>query len=386
MKIGKKNIAIGFLIFIAGLGVSKASLFDDVLGFLGNYLTIGGVAPSQYQEQLQTLALNQLGSQYAPALDFCYVQTPTSNTGSLTEVSLNACQALGKMDIPDPCSKLPDLSAFGFSKRTNVIDVKKYCANTFGDYKKLDIGATTNNFDSNSHLKMQETYNNEKQYNYEEANKNTVFGTAVSENDYATVEVYKNILNSSTSQDPKAIRNDKINVAYSTVDDYEKSLNERVDMLSELRVAISSDRLKKHAIKEFTKVNQTYPYLSGSDQETTKREDRKKAVSDSLNNEYGKMVDRYVDFQIKQKLLLEYEPAVVNPTKEYVDKFRDGDRAKVVFAIEKQKAWKAQIIDKYKQEGERLKEQAQLIISKARTSTNEVNEKKVIADLDKLIK
>lgn len=381
---------VSILSIVSTTVVVKANLFSDVLGFLGQYIDINGITPQEYQEQFQTQALNSLGAKFAPALEVCYVHSPAPANGSAMEVTFNACDALQNINTPNPCDSLPDLSMLGFSKKNIDFDLSSYCDTLTKKYQKINIEQSTGAVDFNNLLKDADNAEKQVPSTFANANKNSAFGTAVKDNDYQSAKTYETIMLQSGITDPSKIDTSNINVAYKTPQEYEKSIKDRLTMLTVLRSELDLNRLKSHAKAQFIKANNKFPLNqasgSGAVSQSQARETQKESVANILKGEYEKLTDKWIEMKTQQELLLTYEPAVLNPTKEYVNQFRDEDRAKVVYAIEKQKAWKANIMDKYNIEGETMKKKANIVIDRARVSTNEINENYELSKLNELTK
>lgn len=385
-------------IFISAVALSTtlhAGLLDDILGdIFGDileYFDIGGVEAGDFFDALQQETGNSLsgviGEGAGSAMDMCYVYNPSTLPVYGSKINLNICGIMDKM--PNLCNSVPDLSAFGYRKKNPKWDLKTACKNLVGTKQSVSIADYITNANTNIELFNMDTNNTSAaiggkiRYSFSETS-NKHYLKALQDGDYETLTVFNNILNTSDETDPDKIDISKINVSYNTIDDYTKSVEERVDAFRTLEDQLNISRVKRLAYKTFIGINQKHP-LTEDFASQTNRENEKLGAKSKMIEDYGELVDKYVKMNIKDRMLLEYRPGVLDPTKATVNNFQQEERARIVFVIEKQKAIQAKILRAEQRKGDVLKKRAEREITRAMYATEELNEAATMKNIQELI-
>jgi len=291
--------------------------------------------------------------------------------------------------MPNLCDSAPDLSSFGYRKKNPKWDLKNACKNLVGTKQSVNIADYIPQINTNIELFNMDTNNTSSEiggkirYSFSETN-NKHYLQALNDGDYETLTVFNNILNTSESTNPDDIDISKINVSYETIDDYTKSVEDRVDAFRTLEDQLNISRVKKIAYDTFIGINKKHP-LTEDFASQTNRENEKLGAKSKMLEDYEKLVDKYVKMNIKDRMLLEYKPGVLDPTKATVERWQEEERARVIYVIEKQKAIQSKIIREEKRRGDVLIKRAEREITRVMYATEELNEKATMKNIQALI-
>lgn len=379
-----------FTILTAIVLASYASS-ESVLGDLSQYINLN----SSFEDILtnaQDNALGQLGGTLNEAagdvIGVCYNYKPAPLKD--IKISIDMCGMMDKLNIDDPCGAAPDLSSFGFEKsQTKSMDFKSFCENTMGSKKTYKLNDLVSNADFNKNLfnapeaKQAATGVDAgvvaPSYTLADARKNQVLIDAITSNDVDTVNYYNSTLEVSDNKNPSKIDISKANVAYETPEDFYKSAQSQVEAFKKLKEQLDIKKFSENILNAYKRVNS----------ETTNPQERikqKQAIKGKLlDQQYMDLVNRYVRIKTKQRTMLEYRQTIAMPTKEYVEQFQDAMKPKVINAIEFQKAQLSNIISEVEAEGDVYRHKAIAAERKAFMATDEIDEAKTIAQIDKLI-
>ena len=373
----------------------QAGIIDDILndlfGDILSYFNIGGVEAGDFFDALQEEVGNNIagviGEGAGSAMDMCYVYNPSTLPVYGSKIDLNICGIMDSM--PNLCDSAPDLSSFGYRKKNPKWDLKNACKNLVGTKQSVNIADYIPQINTNIELFNMNTNNTSSEiggkirYSFSETN-NKHYLQALNDGDYETLTVFNNILNTSESTNPDDIDISKINVSYETIDDYTKSVEDRVDAFRTLEDQLNISRVKKIAYDTFIGINKKHP-LTEDFASQTNRENEKLGAKSKMLEDYEKLVDKYVKMNIKDRMLLEYKPGVLDPTKATVERWQEEERARVIYVIEKQKAIQSKIIREEKRRGDVLIKRAEREITRVMYATEELNEKATMKNIQALI-
>jgi len=368
------------------------NILKDVFGDVLSYFDIGGVEAGDFFHALQEEAVGnlagQIGEGAGSVMDTCYVYSPSSSPVYGSKININVCSVMNS--LPNLCDSAPDLGSYGYRKKNPKWDLKNACKNIMGNKQTIKISDYIPNANMNIELFNMDTSNKSSviggkiRYAFSETN-NKHYIAALKDGDYETLTIYNNILNTSNATSPDDIDISKINVAYSTIDEYSKSVEERVDAFRTLEDQLNISRVKKLAYDTFIGINKKHPLTENFSSQTS-RENEKISAKSKILEDYEKLVDKFVKMNIKDRMLLEYRPGVLNPTKETVDNRPEEERARVVYVIEKQKAIQANIIRQERRKGDTLTKRAKREITRVMYATEELNEKATMKNIQALVK
>jgi len=375
MKQSKKII---FILMIVGMSVTQVNADWTInWGDIKDYLGIGGGDIEDTSSSIEESASDKLGV-LGELGGMCYVYDPPS-LGSLN-ISVNMCSLMGNVDIASPCKSAPPIPGFRKVDKFGNLDLKRYCENIFGPEIVFNIDNIVPKIDLNRNIfsvSSTGSYSIPTNYNLSEVRENLTMLEAVTNNNFEAVYVYNSLLNSSKKK-PKDLDVSKLNVAYTTKEDYTESLTTQVENFSTIHDQLDLNKFKKNCLIQFRKINTLY-----SDFDDRKKE--KEALKGKLLEEYRKITEKYAIFKRNQRGLLEHRDPVVNPTKEFIEGYKPKNRASIIYTIEKQKAHKAKIYAEVEQEVDEMNRKVALIVDKTLYSTHEFDREKALEEIKKLI-
>jgi hypothetical protein len=374
----KKSKKIIFILMIVGITSSQVNAaFTFTWGDVADYLGIGGGdiedSASLVEETIsdQLGVLGELGS-------MCYVYDPPS-LGAL-HISANICSLMGNVNITSPCKSAPPLPGFKKVDRFGNLDLKRYCENIFGTEIIFNIDKIVPEIDLNKNIfavSAKGSYSIPTNYNLSEVRENLTMFEAVKNNNFEATYVYNALLNSSKKK-PKDLDVSQLNVAYTTKEDYSKSVNVQVENFSTMHDQLDLNKFKKNCLIQFRKINTLYSDFAD-------RKKQKAALKGELLEEYRKITEKYAIFKRNQRTLLEHRDPVVNPTKEFIDAYEPKHRASIIYTVEKQKTHRAKIYAEVEQEVAEMNRKVILIVDKTLYATHEFDRDKALKEIKKLI-
>lgn len=368
------------IILLSLLFVSPILAFEINIswGDIAKYIGLEGGDIEDYASQIEESASENLGV-LGDLGGMCYVYDPPS-LGSL-HISANICSLVGNIDLKSPCASAPNIPGFKKIDRfKNNLDLKRYCENVFGNQVIFDIDKIVGEIDINKNIfavssdgsDSVETY-----YTLDDARENLTMIEAIKNNNYEATYIYKSLLNASQKA-PKNLDVSKINVAYTTKEDYKTSIDEQVESFSTLHDQLDLNKFKKNCLVQFRKINK-------ATNDFEERKKQKESLKAKLLEEYSKIADKYGIYKKKQRILLEHRDPVVNPTKEFISGYEPKHRAAIIYAVEKQKAHEAKIYSEVKEEVDTLKRKVALIVDKTLYATHEFDREKAFKEIQDLI-
>ena len=342
-------------------------------------------------------------------MGLCYDYKPKTKTGN----SSGICSAL-KGGI-DPCSKAPDLSLYGYTKKASDPIFKKeldglrsYCEKVAGStVKKVSMPEAIKGYSASSNIKSGEIKNeatiygaggllgwdNIKSYssNGKDFTNNYYLYQAVSKNDYLSFQYYKDILENSVGTgsgvrskvnmfSPKEQRD--ATVSYKSIKDYDDDVKKIASVLKTSTGQASSVRISSVSETEMTKAELS-AMSSGGDAEKAK-DDIGSLKIDEINN----AVDSDVDYKTKFYSDITVNPnnRIVYPAKGYIDTLPPEKKVIAVKKIELQAKKDAMLRASFEEIGEMRKDLARLVMENSKISARQFNASAAQSEIDKLIK
>jgi len=342
--------------------------------------------------------LNEIKSTLGPfygIVDMCYTFTPPTINNYISDINL--CDSLPVINI-DPCKSLPNLSVFGFTKRTMFgrkhFNTKDYC-NKFINSKKVKLKMTDamKNVNLSLNLFDKDDTNLIKSSDIPSASikEHKALAKIVKNNDYMSNFIVTAIFNNSKKIDLDEFDLNNINTEYETQKDFEKSVKSLKENFLMIKDELDVGALREKAKAAFFEVNKDFPLDSKVDNNGKviseyKRNKQKESVKGELLKNYQKLLDRYYRVLTKKELFLKYRPSVAMPTKEYLKNYDSEARLRKIYEIELQKFQKATILEEVTEKVTAMKNKAIRAINIELSLSREFNLKKSLADIKELTK
>jgi len=382
-----KKIITATLLSISLATPIQANFWGDIFGEVTKYFDISGFEAGNWWEGIIGEGLNALAGTAGAdgVMETCYVYNPRAWD---SKIEIDLCGVLDK--LPNLCESAPDLGAFGYTKKTFDWNIKDACTKLVEDKLEISIGDYLGGFNTNIDLFNMETdnkssiYGGKLKYGFKDT-ENKHYLQAMLDGDHETLTVYNNIMNTTGTTSPDDIDISMLNVAYETIEDYTNSVQERVDTFRMLKDQLNISRVKSIAYKRMLSINEEKK-LTTDENSQLEREETKIGAIGKMLEDYKEIVDKQVKMNVKERMLLEYKPGVLDPTKNTVKRFQKEDRARVVFVIEKQKAIQAKIYREEMEKGDKLIKAADREMHRVMYATEELNEEMTMEKIQELIK
>ncbi|CAA6799808.1 MAG: Unknown protein [uncultured Sulfurovum sp.] len=368
------------IFFLTLFLVSPITAFEINIswGDIARYIGLEGGDIEDYASQIEETASENLGV-LGDLGGMCYSYDPPS-LGSLY-ISANICSLVGNVNLKSPCASAPSIPGFKkIDKFKNTLDLKRYCENVFGSQVVFDINKIVGEIDINKNIfaVSRDGYDSvENYYTLDDARENLTMIEAIKNNNYEATYIYKSLLNASQKV-PKNLDVSKMNVAYTTKEEYKTSIDEQVESFSTLHDQLDLNKFKKNCLLQFRKINK-------ATKDIDERKKQKESLKSKLLEEYREIADKYGIYKRKQRVLLEHRDPVVNPTKEFISGYEPKHRAAIIYAVEKQKTHISKIYTEVKEEVDTLNRKVALIVDKTLYSTHEFDREKAFKEIQDLI-
>jgi len=335
-------------------------------------------------------------------MDVCYVYKPKPIKNF--DFSFNICNSLP--NINNFCDLAPSLSKYGYEKKsssnTDALDIKSYCNDIFGTgiEKSISITEMIKNVDYSkeiySDLKEEtikkpseisdKIFSENSPLNYKNAweqkdkNKETAgIYNAIIKNDYESIRAYKMVLKRADKDTITKDSNFKnINVPYNTVADYDKSVTKLRDNRKKLLESLSIVELSKKAETAFNTIN-------AGTEDRQERATQKEAQLVKFYDEYVEMLEKWANMETNIQLMTNYKEEIVYPTKELVNRYKQRDRAKVVYRIEEQKTKKVQVLNNIDRGVQELKDKVHISLQNEMLRSMEFDRQTALQEIEALL-
>lgn len=329
-------------------------------------------------------------------LGMCYVYKPAPATS--IDSSLNICDLLGSATT-DPCQLAPELSDFGYYKKSNTstqfTELKDYCNSIFGKNSSStttqERTTTLTEINTNDYI-VTETQNTT---DIAEATKNTTKIESspldikkATGNNIITDVIYNNkpesfdLLKKIYKNNPNALNNidtTQINVEYKTNEEFEESIDELKSTYYNLYTQLNKDEIYKLALQQFERVN-------ANTSDATERATQKESLKASMIEDYKKILAKWEKLEYEKRyLMLDKKDFIAYPTQDIVKRYDAVNRLYVVSLIEKQKTKIAELRADIKKESLNMLNEVEIYIDNARTRTQEFDRAKALQEIEALI-
>jgi len=335
-------------------------------------------------------------------MDICYVYSPKPIKNF--DFSFNICNALP--NINNFCDLSPDLSKYGYEKKTSsstdAFNIRSYCNDIFGAEidKSISITEIITNVDYSKEiyndLKKDELqkpseisdkiFSKDSPLNYKNAleqkddnkEKLALYHTII-KNDYESMRAYKMVLKRANENEiNKESTFKNINVPYNTVADYEKSVTKLRNNRKKLLESLSIVELSKKAETAFSTIN-------AGTEDRQERATQKEAQLVKFYDEYVDMLEKWANMETNIQLMTNYKEEIVYPTKELVSRYKERDRAKVVYRIEEQKTKKVQVLNNIDREVQDLRDKAYISLQNEVLRSMEFDKQTALQEIEALL-
>lgn len=352
-------------------------------------------------ESLSDYILNKSGAGVniigGDMLQVCYNYKPKPIRNF--DFSFNICKMIGSDNL-DPCSLAPNLESLGYYKKTRKVDLSDFCTSIFGEKPQFQISVNDNikKVNTTKYGSSQEDKDGKKiespnkdisktslGLKNAEDNNNAIVKKAITNNDYRTFEILKEVVETSSEDQTKNVDFSQINVEYETYEDYSKSLESQADIYSSFNERLNIDRYKQSVLSQLRLVKED---------DKASISTQKEAIIQKALEDYREILRKYEEIEIKRSRVLDINiddsDRIVYPTQEVVSRYNKEARARVVYRIEKQKKAEATVIANVRKKVLRLESLCELELKKTLIHSEEFDEeeerKKIINRLNEATK
>lgn len=343
----------------------------------------------------------------AGTLDFCYDYSPSLSNGT---ISSSICD-LFKVSL-DPCKVAPDLSAFGYRKKSNTALLKKetdeiaaYCSRVLNNTaSKVSFSTMVKDFKATNALNIEKgvpatdttgvlSWGNIKEYNAngKQVTNNFYLYKAVAENDTLAVQYYRDVLeNSSGYNSVSAFGENDIKtatVSYKTLKDYDDDVSKLAGMIKASSYETTASRMMPYMTSEMSMAETN----AGSNKDAAEK--NKEDIAQKVLAKIEKTIDQDVKFKRKliNDITMNPNNRIAYPVQGYVSALPTNTPGQKVAKIRtiarinlqaKRDAW---LEANLKEIGELKKENAKIVAEAAKISARQFDANAAVAEINALI-